>query len=640
MTDLLALNENQRKAVTWKDGPILVLAGPGSGKTHVLTSRIVKLLEESQDQHFRILALTFTNKAATEMRLRIKSLAPTELNRVRLTTFHSFASELLQHHGEHIVIRPDFSILTSDSDRLSIIKDIINYLNYDQQLGFSDTYLNPTKLLKIINIIIENGIMTKDSQSFIGFRGIENPEIVNQVYLSYMNSLHSLNCLDYPSLLLYSCHLLKQYPAIAIHIRKLYTHILVDEFQDTNGLQYEFLTLLVNPNPSTLFVVADDDDQIIYQWNGANPGILRNLVKKYSLNVLQLPENYRCPQKVIGMANSLIGNNLDRSFEKMPLISLKVGENCDTVRCLSFGSINEEASWIAKDMADRNNSISTIAVLARTRKTVKLVGNALAVIGITPYYAERKDEFETFPLQILHSTLRLINSPEDKKSLNRFIGSFAKYSGILLDLDTIYSYASLNGDNYMQACLAEIAKANCSQPVIKLMTLVKELILTLNYKDFIANFFSNIEITLKTNGFDRDFIAEYGIEVDIWKELQEEIARKFSPDNLSLYQFLQEFDLNAKVAPKKPGSIPCFTIHGSKGLEFDHVYVMGLVDGLLPSWQALNHGENSSELQEERRNCFVAITRAKKSLTLTFSKIVDNYPKKPSCFLREMGYDV
>jgi len=308
MFDMSSLNENQLEAVLWDNGPLLVLAGPGSGKTRVLTYRIAHILEVSKGQHFRILALTFTNKAAAEMRNRVEELVPKELSRVRLTTFHSYVSELLQQHGNHINFQPNFQILSNDADRESLLDDVLGTLRKD--LSFS----------------------------------------MPQHFKAYREALRGANCLDFPSLIAESLDLLNKHPFLAKHIRKVYKHILIDEFQDTNQSQYQILSCIIKPDPSTLFAVADDD-QIIYQWNGASPKRIQLLREDFNVSELQLPENYRCPPFVIKLANALIEKNLNRFVGKKPLTSVKQGINEQSVRVFSFKDLEDEVTWIAEDIA-------------------------------------------------------------------------------------------------------------------------------------------------------------------------------------------------------------------------------------------------------------------------------------------------
>ncbi len=633
------LNKNQRDAVLWNDGPLLVLAGPGSGKTSVLTYRIARLLEESPKEHFRILALTFTNKAAAEMRGRVEKLVPKALSRVRLTTFHSFAAELLQQHGSHIDLRPDFQILSTDADRIAVLDQVLSTIRKDLSLSLPE-HFKAAQLLPVINKLLEQCISSDNAQKILQRSNVETAIPLSGVYSAYRDVLHKTNALDFPSLIAETIDLLKRYPALGKYIRKVYKHILVDEFQDTNSSQYQILSLIVRPDPSTLFVVADDD-QIIYQWNGANPKRLQEFRKDFSVSEIQLPENYRCPSAVIELANSLIAKNLNRSAGKKPLKAVKNGDNEGVLRIYKFEDISEEAKWISKDIAQKiQQGINGCAVLARTKKFLDFVGQELSNAGIPVYFAARKDEFKSAPLQMLHSILRLANSQEDKQSLARLCKSFYEIEGLMIEQSNVFSKASADGISFLRVWIEEAKqRSELEKETFELLTNgIKPLLTSLNFRAFAARLLAWAEDKqVDSLPNERTAFNEFEEEKNVWQQLLNEITKKFEGEEISLYQFLRELDLTSKTPPIQTGAIPCFTIHASKGMEFKHVYLMGLVEDQLPSWAAVKKGDDSLEMQEERRNCFVAITRAQESLTMTFSGNVFGWNKKPSRFLSEMG---
>ena len=269
MIDLTSLNENQREAVLWDNGSLLVLAGPGAGKTRVLTYRIARILEQSNGQHFRVLALTFTNKAAAEMRGRVEELMPGELGRVRLTTFHSYAVELLRQHGNHLDFRPDFQIFSNDADREALLDDVLGQLRKNLTYTLPG-HIRAAKILPAVTHLLELCVPTDKVEMFLEQANVANAAPLARVYTAYRDALRLNNSLDFPSLIAESLYLLNKFPFLVKHVRRVFKHIIVDEFQDTNHSQYRILTLIAQSDPSSLFVVADDD-QVIYQWNGANP---------------------------------------------------------------------------------------------------------------------------------------------------------------------------------------------------------------------------------------------------------------------------------------------------------------------------------------------------------------------------------
>ncbi len=641
MIDLSSLNENQSEAVLWDKGPLLVLAGPGSGKTRVLTYRIARILKQSEGQHFKILALTFTNKAAAEMRGRVEELIPKEFGRVRLTTFHSYAAELLQQHGHHISFRPDFQILSNDADREALLDDVLGQIRKDLEYSLPD-HFKGAQLLPAVTRLLEQCVPSEQAEILLQQASVENAISLARVYAAYRQALRRTNSLDFPSLIAESLDLLSKFPFLVKHVRKVFKHVLVDEFQDTNHSQYRILSLIAQPDPSTLFVVADDD-QIIYQWNGANPKRIQALRDDFGIAELQLPENYRCPPLVIEMANALIEKNLNRSAGKKPLKAVKQGESDNVVRVFRFSSVDEEVVWIAQDISQRNvKERANCAVLARTKKLLDLVGGKLEEMGVPVYFAARKDEFKSAPLRMLHAILRLANSKEDKQSLARLSKAFYEIEGIGIELGPVLSRSSADAKDLLRSWLDEVKRRDALEERTRhlLETDIKPLLNTLNYRGFADKLFNWAEACQTNSQPDENAFNEFEEERDVWKILLSEITKKFEGEDVSLHQLLHELDLTSKTPPKQPEAIPCFTIHASKGMEFGHVYLMGLVEDQLPSWAAVKKGDNSLEMQEERRNCFVAITRAQDTLTMTFSARVFGWTKQPSRFLREMGIEL
>lgn len=641
MVDLSSLNENQREAVLWAKGPLLVLAGPGSGKTRVLTYRIARILEQSAGQHFRLLALTFTNKAAAEMRGRVEQLVPSEFGRVRLTTFHSYAAELLQQHGNHLSFRPDFQILANEADREALLDDVLGQLRRNLAYSLPD-HFKAAQLLPAVTRLLDRCVPADEAELLLQQANVENAIPLARVYAAYREALRRTNSLDFPSLIAESLDLLGKFPFLVKHIRKVFKHILVDEFQDTNHSQYQMLSLIAKPDPSTLFVVADDD-QIIYQWNGASPRRIQALRDDFGVSELQLPENYRCPPLVIELANALIERNLNRSAGKKPLKAVKQGESGDVVRVFRFNAVDEEAAWIARDVSQRSvEERANCAVLARTKKLLALVGRKLEEAGVPVYFAARKDEFKSAPLRMLHATLRLVNSKEDKQSLARLSKAFYELEGISIELAPVLSRASADGTDLLRSWLGEVKRRdNLGERTRHLLeTDIRPLLDSLNYTAFADKLFIWAEAGQTSSQPDESAFNEFEEEREVWKILLAEITKKFEGEDVSLHQLLHELDLTSKTPPKPPEAIPCFTIHASKGREFCHVYLMGMVEDQLPSWAAVKKGDTSLEMQEERRNCFVAITRAQESLTLTFSDQVFGWTKQPSRFLGEMGIEL
>lgn len=626
--DLESLNLNQKKAVVWGEGPVLILAGPGSGKTRVLTFRIARLLEESSKDRFRILGITFTNKAATEMRERLEILSPDSRKRVLLTTFHSFAADLLRQHGTHISLRSDFAILAQPAERENILADVLKSQGYASGELFGD----PGRLLSAIDAFL-------DRQVAEGQAPINVDSRIKEIADGYLKRQVELHQLDFSSLLLTAIRLLQSKPFIAQQVRRVYKYICVDEFQDTNSAQSALLKLIVpevNPN---LFIVADDD-QIIYQWNGASPKRIEEIRSTFSMDVIQLPENYRCPPEVIDLANNLIAFNSDRQPDKEKLTAHKIQKDGTAVHIFDFDSFEDETQWLAETLSGISLvERSDCVVLGRTRKILELAVKKLTDNSVNAILSMRKTEFECPAVCWEQAVLRLANSRQDREFLRRTCKAFYEFEGIDISTESVVAGASISAGDYLRAWFELVIARPSLAPKTKLLML-QALPPLLDKNDFSkfmdvchSTFCSTDGKVGVTNSPNEDLIEE----CTTWLGLRREIEHKLGRENVTLNSFLQELDLSSKEPRPPKNAVRCLTIHTSKGLEFKRVFLIGLAEEVLPSWGATKKGSASDEMREERRNCFVAITRAENELFMSYSRRYFGYPKAPSRFLVEMG---
>ncbi len=632
MLDMGHLNENQGRAVKWGKEPLLVLAGPGSGKTLVLTMRVARLIQENPDARFRVLGLTFTTKAADEMRGKVEHLLGPEARRARLTTFHSFCAEVLRQHGSHLGLRPDFEILTQDPDRFLVLDEAIQ-----EAAGAEMPAVGGRGVVKMIDHLLREGHDSNDCTP-LPFPGA-GKEWIRPIYKSYMDVLLRNNHLDFGTLLVCCLRLFRERPRVAKHYRIVYPYICVDEYQDTNKAQDLLLRALCPEDGANLFVVADDD-QIIYQWNGASPERLKRLRLDYSMPVIQLPESYRCPPAVIMLANKLIAFNLDRSPDKKPLTSAATAQSTGAVRVQRFHDYTQELDWIASDIAVRSLAPEECTILARNTKLLHSAADALGGAGLSPYLVVRKNEFESAPLRFVHAALRLTNAPQENEQLRRLCKALFDLTGVDVRAEDAEAESGILGGSllrgFLSAAESGLGASHESTPLLE--TLRDQLVERLKYQEFVKAVFDWCSARLDLLG-GPDGDDEITGEMQVWKNLRRQVRQHFG-DNPTLSQFLQELDLRRKTSPPKRGDIQCLTIHLAKGKEFQHVYLVGLAEDQLPTYYAKQKGDKSREIEEERRNCFVAITRVQSSLTLTFADSYFGWSKQPSRFLSEMGLDV
>lgn len=624
-TSLAELTAIQRQAVNWNQGALLVLAGPGSGKTRVLTCRIAHLLNESPDQRFRVLALTFTNKAADEMNDRVRSFVPELQDRVNISTFHSFCSKILRQHGVHIGLKPNFRIYSRLEDRKALLR---NAIRRDSNLLSREAH----QLLPWIDRMKAQLIGPRETESHIeksvtSFH--ENPQLLATAYRLYEEELRQANALDFNSLI-FEAYKLFNHSVLAQHYQTVYKHWLIDEFQDTNEAQYKLLKRMSASDFREVFAVADDD-QTIYEWNGANVRRISSLASDFSCDVIQLPTNFRCPPQIVAAANRLVVYNVKRLKNKSPSASSQQesSRGIESIQCRVFPTDQKEVTGIVSEIADMDNmERSQTAVLARNRSLLQSIHDGLEAKGVFSSMLMRRDDFVSPKMRWLVACLRQIDRPLDRHNLATLISIFENIASVPMAFEDIISHADANNSSYLSIWIDTAQKAELPPCVADAINVITKL----------------VNGDIKLSSAINELIDLFGRETDD-PDLQEDLSawRKLAgtvdlPGNsASLGQFIQELDLRSKDPNPKPGSVSLATIHGAKGLEFNTVYLMGLAEEILPSWHSIQKNNGNAALEEERRACFVAITRTKKHLILSRADQYKGHEKRPSRFLKEMG---
>ncbi|MCD7835598.1 MAG: ATP-dependent helicase [Lachnospiraceae bacterium] len=630
--------DSQMQAINWNDGSVIVLAGPGSGKTAVLTERIIRLLKESETDSFRILALTFTNKAATEMGERITAGIDHQNQRLFIGTFHSFCSDVLRNHGSYVGLKPDFDIYSSSDD----LKAVINEVKMEYCKQFSDENIEGLNLLNAIQYF-EKKLCLTEKEVDDAMPKTRYQDVFKWTYFKYLEKLLALNALDFDMLILLTYKLFKEYPNIARIYRNMYRYINVDEFQDTNYGQYTLLKTLCGQKNHNLFIVADDD-QVIYGWNGASYERLSEFRKDFNAGLIQLYQNFRCPEKIVALANHLIAHNSGRTANKKPLEAMKKSENVGThnVCIKEFGSFDDEVYGVTETIIKMKEKYpnDSICVLTRTNRLLDKAYNLSVEKGIDCAKSKRKDEFETPYVLFIYDMLKLANHRNDDKTLVQLLTLVEVITGRSISHEEVILQAEVED--------GDLLKSFCSRinGIFDDEMFERSIMLNLcEGKDFLAfidDAFcwseANIE-KIENTEMKEQTTAEYKAERNVWKEIQNGLWYNYSRQEITISTFMQEFSMVSKEGEPSKDCVQFLTIHASKGKEFDNVFLIGMVDDELPSFQSLKHGDNSAELEEERRNCFVAITRSKKRLFMTYSKQYFNWTKKPSRFLKEMFQD-
>ena len=627
---LTKLTEIQRQAVDWDNGPLLVLAGPGSGKTQVLTCRIARLLDASRDQSFRVLALTFTNKAADEMKERVAAFVPGLEERANIGTFHSFCGQVLRQHGVHLGVKPDFAIYALDDDRRAVFEDALRRGAAEgKPVGTDDI-----RYLGLIDRMKARLIEPKDAESRLS--RFDDRARIAVAYQLYEDELRRVNALDFNSLIFEAHRLMTAFFAIAGRYRRSHPHWLIDEFQDTNDAQYRLVRSMAGDEFRNVTAVADDD-QIIYQWNGASFRQIQRFTADFSAALIQLPTNYRCPPAIVEAANRLVAYNVQRTTAKKPLIAGKTEHKLPPeqhIQRRTFADEEDEAEGIAREIAERGSAHwGQITVLARTRGLLERMYLALQRHEVPALIAQRRDDFLSPEFRWLVACLSQAVRPLDKRNMAVLIEAFNRIASIAVAVDQVVADAEATGRSYILTWLDAARKETGCSPEAGLLELIDRLASDPSgARKVIDEVLSKFEDA--SAGSDDSDLTE---DLAAWREISRDIARHIGR-NAPLDQFLQELQLRSKEPSPRPGMVTLMTIHAAKGREFDFVYVIGMAEDIIPSYQSRQKGNASPEMEEERRNCFVAITRAKECLILSRAERYRGWRKQPSRFLVEMGF--
>lgn len=590
------LNERQKEAVAFTEGPLLILAGAGSGKTKVLTTKIAYLIKEKDIDPSNILAITFTNKAAKEMKERVIDLVGIKAYNIQISTFHSFGLKIIKENYNNLGLKKNFTILDSD-DSLSVIKKCLKELNYDS------TRYNP-KMIKNKISSAKNELIDASNYKKISYDDIG--EIISKVYLRYEEKLKSNNSVDFDDLLLLPIKLFKNNDNILKNYQEIYKYIFIDEYQDTNEAQYQ-LSKMISEKYRNICVVGDND-QSIYSWRGANYKNILNFEKdNKNTRIILLEQNYRSTQTILKAANCVIKNNIERK-DKVLWTENECGNKIKYIRA---NDEKDEANKVVKEVINLQSNgvcINKIAVLYRINSQSRAIEEALLtrnipykVVGAYAFY-NRKE------IKDLLAYLKLIYNQNDDVSLLRIINYPRRKIGekTIEDLST---KAILENKSLFDA-IDSGKELEFKKLILDIIKSVEKVSLT-----------ELIDIILDKTSIKEELKLEKTLEADIRLENLEEfksITKSFEASNgiISLSDFLDEISLVSDLDEKDNENIPkvnLMTIHSVKGLEFDYVFVVGIEENIFPH---INSFENASGLEEERRLFYVAITRAKKELYL------------------------
>ena len=593
--NLEELNEKQKEAVLYNDGPLLIIAGAGAGKTKTLTTKIAYLIEEKKVSPYSILAITFTNKAAKEMKDRLFLTLGSEVKKLTVSTFHSFGLKLLRENYERLGYDRNFVIMDSD-DSLTVVKKIIKDMGYDPKI------YNPKAIRNKISSCKNERISPEEYDKF----AVSDYErVIQEVYKKYEDKLYKNNSVDFDDLLLLPIRLFKKYPEVLERYQDLYKYILIDEYQDTNEAQY-ILTKLLSEKYRNITCVGDDS-QSIYSFRGANYKNILHFEKDYrDAKVILLEQNYRSTSTILDAANSVIKNNKQKK-DKNLWTARGVGEKIQYYR--AYNEKDETGFVVHKinELINKGIDYKDIAVLYRTNAQSRVLEEEMLkenlpyrIIGSINFYSRKE-------IKDLLAYLRLIHNSRDNVSLLRVINTPKRGIG----LKTIENLTEKADQE--ETSIYEAISSGKELEFKNLIERLKEVSQNITLTEL-------IDKVLDASGLKQELESEGTLEAEVRLENLEEfksITKNFEEQEglVSLEEFLLETSLVSDVEEYRndPNRISLMTVHSVKGLEFKEVFVVGLEEGIFPHMNSLME---SSDVEEERRLMYVAITRAKDHLYL------------------------
>jgi len=617
MDFLKDLSEEQLSAVLEVDNPLLILAGAGSGKTRVITYKIAYLISQKYAKPENIVALTFTNKAAGEMKNRIKKLIlPEDGEKVWAGTFHGFGLYLLKTYGKRFGFPSNFVIYDEDAQE-EVIKEILKDIARDDDYNSKD-------IKDKISRLKDKLITPEDFQSMISNNF---DEIVLEIYRKYENYLRKNNAVDFADLLIYSIKLLQENSALKGYIQDKLEYVLVDEYQDTNRAQYELFKILVEEKKK--FSVVGDDDQSIYSWRGADYQNIFRLEKDFkNLKIIFLTKNFRSTQQILDIANALIVNN-DKRYPKKLWSDIKNGNHP-----ILFRAINEEdeANFVVRQIKIellKGKNLSEIAVLYRTNRQSRVFEEAFIRSNLPYKVIGGISFFDRKEVKDLVAYLNILYDPNDIISLKRIINVPKRGIGEVT-YNLIKEYYN-KGYSLLEA-VKEVSKIKKEvKSFLDIWSYLLEIKDKINIEELIETIIDKTGYMKEIEKYDRDTLEA---KKENLLELIE-FSRKFSENN-DLGEFLSHLTLSSSKIEDSLESdkISLITLHSVKGLEFDVVFLVGLEEGILPHYNATTR----EEIEEERRLCYVGITRAKEKLYMSYASKRYNRYQEPSRFVEEISH--
>lgn len=612
------LNKPQKEAVFHTEGPLLILAGAGSGKTRVLTHRIAYLIEEKGVNPWNILAITFTNKAAEEMRQRVDSLVGIGAESIWVSTFHSMCVRILRRYIDRLGYDNRFTIYDTD-DQKTLMKEVCRKTDIDTKR------FKERMLLSVISSAKNEMILPEEFELNAGGDFVQLK--IAKVYKEYEAQMRANNALDFDDLLVKTVQLLETQPDVRENYQERFRYIMVDEYQDTNTVQFRLVSLLAGKYRN--LCVVGDDDQSIYKFRGANIRNILDFEKEFSdAKVIKLEQNYRSVGNVLEVANSVIRNNKGRK-EKTLWTDNEKGEK---IRLRQFDTAYDEAQFIAEDIKDetaQGANYSDHAVLYRTNAQSRLLEEKFVAMNIPYKIVGGINFYSRREIKDVLSYLKTIDNGKDDLAVRRIINVPKRGIG-LTTINRIQESAAARGIGFYDALSAPDLIPGIGRSASKLDSFAA-LIEYFKGRSEESGMTDLLTEVIEKTGYTESLEADDPEELEARVQNIDELVSKAAVyeescsdrgERPTLSGFLEEVALVADIdsVAEDRDYVILMTLHSAKGLEFPHVYLAGMEDGLFPSYMSIS-GDDPEELEEERRLCYVGVTRAEEKLTLTCARM-------------------
>ena len=626
------LNPMQKEAVLHTEGPLLILAGAGSGKTRVLTHRVAYLIDEKQVNPWNILAITFTNKAAGEMRERVDQLVGFGAESIWVSTFHSTCVRILRRHIEYLGYNTNFSIYDSD-DQKTLMKQVFKAMDVDTKQFKERSVLGTISSAKD-KLIGPDEFLLNAGQDFRQ-RGI------GEIYKEYQKRLRKNNALDFDDLIVKTVELFQNNSEILNYYQERFKYIMVDEYQDTNLAQFKLISLLASKYRN--LCVVGDDDQSIYRFRGADIGNILSFEETFpGAKVIKLEQNYRSTQNILNAANGVIRHNRGRKDKTLWTAN---GEG-EVIRFKQFVTAREEADFVAREIRDSVYAYQDQAVLYRTNAQSRLLEERCIFYNVPYRLVGGVNFYQRKEIKDILAYLKTIANGVDDLSVLRIINVPKRGIGATT-MGKVTIFASEHGMSLYDALREARQIPGIGKAAEKIGTFIGQM------ESFRARAQSEdytiqdlIEGIMDETGYQQDLEAEGEVESQTRLENIEELVNKAvsyeeDSEHSTLDEFLEQVALVADIdnMDESENRVTLMTLHSAKGLEFPKVYLVGLEDGLFPSMMSIN-SDDKTDMEEERRLCYVGITRAKNELVITSARqrMVNGETRycKPSRFLEEV----